>query len=295
MLDEFHADDELQRLCKEAHDNAERYLTLETAGDNGQRYIARIDVPPDTLLAVYSGSLEKACTEVQDTLRHSMHMGILVFKYELYVDGTPRLGDGRPGRMQLINHACAPYHNSVCVEWTCPSTGLQAYLLRSRDVPHGVEAGTKLRFPYQEVVRKKGVQEYSANGFWKQAATLRPLKTGEKYVRCNCAGTTKSCPNGYGRIERMISRPRPTPPHTTALTHALASHTQTPTPAFAPAPAPSSTPAPASAATPPPSTAFIALTHTSAAALPPSDLAPGTDVTDSALGATAGPGSADKD
>ena len=33
----------------------------------------------------------------------------------------------------------------------------------------------------------------------------------------------------------------------------------------------------------------------SAAALPPSDLAPGTDVTDSALGATAGPGSADKD
>ncbi len=47
-----------------------------------QRYIARIDVPPGTLLAVYCGSLEKTTARVLD-LCHSMHMGSLVFPYEL--------------------------------------------------------------------------------------------------------------------------------------------------------------------------------------------------------------------
>ena len=150
MLDQFHADEELQGLCKEAHENAERYMTLETAGNNGLRYIARTDVPPGILLAVYFGSLEKACTEVQDTLCHSMHMGRLAFQYELFVDGTPRPGDDRPGRMQLVNHACSPYHNAVCEEWICPTTGLQAYFLRSREVSRGIGPGTELRFPIRK-------------------------------------------------------------------------------------------------------------------------------------------------
>lgn len=107
LLDQFHADADLQEMCQLSHSNAVRFMTLETLENHDQRYIARIDVPPGTLLAVYCGSLEKTTAGVQDTLCHSMHMGSLLFPYELFVDGTPQPGDCRPGRMQLVNHACA--------------------------------------------------------------------------------------------------------------------------------------------------------------------------------------------
>ncbi len=99
--------------------------------------------------------------------------------------------------MQLVNHACAPYHNAECEKWICSTTGPQAYFLRSNGSLPGILQGTEIRCPYQEVTRKKGVQTYSANGFWQQAAILRPLKAGEQYVLCNCAGLAGACPNGY--------------------------------------------------------------------------------------------------
>jgi hypothetical protein len=178
LLDQFHADADLQEMCQLSHSNAVRFMTLETLENHDQRYISRIDVPPGTFLAVYWGSLEKTTAGVQDTLCHSMHMGSLVFPYELFVDGTPLPGDCRPGRMQLVNHACAPYHNAEleCEEWICSTTGLQAYVLCSSRALPGIRQGTEIRFPYQEVTRKKGVQTYSAKKFWQQAAILRPLK-----------------------------------------------------------------------------------------------------------------------
>ena len=151
LLDQFHADADLQEMCQLSHSNAVLFMTLEISEHHNQRYIARIDVPPGTLLAVYCGSLEKFAAGVQDTLCLSMHMGSLVFPYELFVDGTPQPGDCRPGRMQLVNHACAPYHNAECEEWICPTTGLQAYFLRSSRALPGIRQGTEIRFPYQEV------------------------------------------------------------------------------------------------------------------------------------------------
>ncbi len=67
-------------------------------------------------------------------------MSIFDFKYELIFDGTPRRGDTHPGHLQLVNRCCEPGNNSVCEEWSCPTTGLIAFFLRSvRDIPPDVE------------------------------------------------------------------------------------------------------------------------------------------------------------
>ena len=145
LLDRFHSDEaqvtyngnffRLQDLCREVNDNANLYLRLDDSVEElGQRYIAVSGIPAGTLLAVYFGSIERFRPGAMDFLNHSLAQGKLDLDYELFVDGTPREGDTRPGRLQLFNHCCEPGNNAVCEEWECSETGLIAYFLRSIDV-----------------------------------------------------------------------------------------------------------------------------------------------------------------
>eukprot|EP00291_Cryptomonas_curvata_P014858 CAMPEP_0172153188 /NCGR_PEP_ID=MMETSP1050-20130122/1286_1 /TAXON_ID=233186 /ORGANISM="Cryptomonas curvata, Strain CCAP979/52" /LENGTH=230 /DNA_ID=CAMNT_0012821657 /DNA_START=744 /DNA_END=1433 /DNA_ORIENTATION=+ len=196
LLDQFHSDEaqvtykgethHLQDLCRDVCTNATRYLKLDdSVEDLGQRYIALAEIPRGTLLAAYFGSLERLRPRVMDSLNHSMAQGKLDLDYVLFVDGTPREGDTRPGRFQLFNHCCEPGNNAVCEEWECRETGLFAYFLRSSAV---IAPRTEVRFPYQQPTIKNGVQVYPANKFWKKAADLPPASKNQRLVECNCAG-----------------------------------------------------------------------------------------------------------
>ena len=202
LLDQFHSDEaqatykgetgHLQDLCREVNANASRYLRLDdSVEDLGQRYIAVEEIPRSKLLAVYFGSLERLRPGVIDSLNHSMAQGKLDLDYELFVDGTPRERDARPGRFQLFNHCCEPRNNAVCEEWECRETRLIAYFLRSSDV---IAPGAEVRFPYQQPTIINGSQLYPANKFWKKAADLPPASKSQRLVECNCAGQPGACP-----------------------------------------------------------------------------------------------------
>ena len=105
LLETFHANVQLQEQCRTVYANARRYLALEVEGVD-QRYKSATFIPAGELLAVYSGSLERVRSGEEEALNHSMDQGQIDFKYKLFVDGTPRLGDTRPGRLQLVNHSC---------------------------------------------------------------------------------------------------------------------------------------------------------------------------------------------
>ena len=166
LLNQFHANQELQDRCSTVEINARLYLTLDQAEGLGQRYTATILIPAGTLLAVYFGSLEQVRSGEEYALNHSRAQGRLDFNYELLIDGTPRRGETHPGCLQLVNHCCKPGNNAVCEEWSCPDTGLTAFFLRSeRDILPGVE----VKFPYQEQAGAGGgskTQEISIRVFY---------------------------------------------------------------------------------------------------------------------------------
>jgi hypothetical protein len=92
------------------------------------------DTPAGQLLAVYFGSIERNTPRATDSLNHSMILGAGIMRYGLFINGTPRDGETRAGRLQLVNHGCEPGNNAVCEEWVCRATGLVAYFLRSKTV-----------------------------------------------------------------------------------------------------------------------------------------------------------------
>ena len=57
-------------------------MTLENTNGLGQRYKAKILIPTGTLLAVYSGSLERVQPGEEDSLNHSMAQGKVDFQYD---------------------------------------------------------------------------------------------------------------------------------------------------------------------------------------------------------------------
>jgi hypothetical protein len=133
LLDQFHSDEaqvtfkgktfHLQDLYRDVNTNATCYLKLDdSVEDLGQLYIAVEEFPRGTLLATWFGSLERFRPGVMDSLNHSMAQSKFVLDYELFVDGTPRKEDTRPGRFQLFNHCCEPRNNAVCEEWECRET-----------------------------------------------------------------------------------------------------------------------------------------------------------------------------
>ena len=129
------------------------------------RIAAAVNVRPSNVRAIHGA------------INHSMAQGKLDLDYELFVDGTPREGDTRPGRLQLFNHCCEPGNNAVSEEWECRETGLIVYFLRSSAV---IAPGEEVRFPYQQPTIIHGVQVYPANKFWKKAADLPPASRSQR-------------------------------------------------------------------------------------------------------------------
>ena len=75
LLDEFHANEELQDLCATVDTNARRYLILVQDDQQDQKYKSVVAIPAGTLLAVYFGSLERIRPGEEDSLNHSMALG----------------------------------------------------------------------------------------------------------------------------------------------------------------------------------------------------------------------------
>ena len=176
LLDDFHANEDIQRLCQVAITNARQYLNFQQTKGQEPCYVAAIEIPPDTPLAVYSGFLEQLRSRRNQ--RHDMSLGKLDFAYPLCVDGTPGRGgdDSRPGQMQLVNHCCRPGNNAESVEIHCDVTGLTAFFLRSTsDRP--IAPGEEIRFPYQEVVTKNGKMQYPGMVFGRKRYPF-PLRLG---------------------------------------------------------------------------------------------------------------------
>ena len=73
MLSLFHVDEDIRDLCKKAIANADCFLVLDWDESHGQRYVGKAEIPPNTLRAVYSGSLEQF--KAVQSLNHSMAMG----------------------------------------------------------------------------------------------------------------------------------------------------------------------------------------------------------------------------
>ena len=209
LLDIFHSQPSIQLACKLAIENGNRFLTLGPVEDWGIAYTANQDIPADTPIAVYSGFL--AFPGDRD---HEMFMGdVGVHKAlaRMSVDGGPypnSFDAGRPGRLQLVNHACRPYNNCRVREIHCERSGFIAFILISDQV---IKHGQQPTFPYVEVRRFNGLQVFPQEDFWKQESTLPPPEPGLALVRCKCFMFSLSeqppvkCPNGYARHERACT------------------------------------------------------------------------------------------
>ena len=206
-LQDFHTNPQIQARCRDITVNAERYLTANNLPGKGDHYIAAMTIPAGTPVAFYSGFLEKA--GVAHSRLHDMWMGEVGLSFPVTIDATPgrALGDdARPGRLQLMNHACRPGNNAECVSETCSVTFLSLkVVVTNQEIDEGIE----LCFPYQEAATKDGAPFIAAGAFWRQAESLPAEPIGFELVRCSCQGLT--CPNGWGRFEKLPPPPCPHP------------------------------------------------------------------------------------
>ena len=216
LLD-FHANPVIQDECRTALVNADRYLLAQHRPRKGHHYVAARNIPAGMRLAFYSGLVERA--DVRHARDHEMHMGEVGLGFDVTIDGTPGLvpeDDARPGRLQIINHACRPGNNCDLVTVVCEITFVSLYVLVSNT---DIDAGTELTFPYQEPHLVNGVPTIARGAFWQNAATLTVIPKGMRVVRCQCQS---ECPNGWGRLEKIPPHPPPpstTPTPTTPHTH----------------------------------------------------------------------------
>ncbi len=202
-LQDFHTNPQIQARCRDITVNAERYLTANNLPGKGDHYIAAMTIPAGTPVAFYSGFLEKA--GVAHSRLHDMWMGEVGLSFPVTIDATPgrALGDdARPGRLQLMNHACRPGNNAECVSETCSVTFLSLKVLVTNQE---IKEGRELCFPYQEAATKDGAPFIAAGAFWRQAESLPAEPIGFELVRCSCQGLT--CPNGWGRFEKLPPPP----------------------------------------------------------------------------------------
>ena len=206
-LHDFHTNPQIQARCRDIKVNAERYLTANNFPGKGDHYIAAMTIPAGTPVAFYSGFFEKA--GVFHSRLHDMWMGEVGLGFPVTIDATPGRAlddDARPGRLQLMNHACRPGNNTECESETCSVTFLSLKVLVTNQE---IDEGRELCFPYQEAATKDGAPFIAAGAFWRQAESLPAVPIGFGLVRCSCQGFT--CPNGWGRFEKLPPPPCPQP------------------------------------------------------------------------------------
>ena len=213
LLEAFHANAEIQAQCRIAQQNASEYMRLQETGDECS-YVAAKRIPAGTRLAAYSGFVREE-KPGNTRRRHDMHLGDPGIGFNLVVDGSPGLSaedDARPGRLQMIDHACSPYNNCIETRVICEDSMLPAYFVESI---REIAAGQLITFEYQQVHLVQGRQVFYPNDFWQNAATLPRQRRDQRLIVCRCAQhLRKACPNGYGRLEPRSRRPpAPTHPH----------------------------------------------------------------------------------
>ena len=207
LLDAFHANEDIQEQCRLVTQNAGEFLRLQETEDGESSYVAVKCIPAGTRLAAYSGLLREAQPGPSTRRRHDMSIGDPGIGYQIVVDGSPGLSsadDARPGRLQMVDHACQPHNNCVCTRVLCGDSQLPAFFL---DAARQVEPGEVITFPYQQVHVEQGRQVYYATDFWQNVRDLPLPRRDQKLVECRCARHLRQdCPNSYGRIE-LKSRP----------------------------------------------------------------------------------------
>jgi len=213
LLEAFHANVDIQAQCRIAQQNASEYMHLQETGDECS-YVAAKHIPAGTRLAAYSGFVREE-KPGNTRRRHDVHLGDPGIGCKLILDGSPGLSvedDGRPGRLQMLDHACSPYNNCIETRMICEDSMLPAYFVDSiRDI----DAGQLITFEYQQVHRTQGRQVFYSNDFWQNAATLPRPRPDQKLIVCRCAQHLgQACPNGYGRLEPRSRRPPPPHPST---------------------------------------------------------------------------------
>ena len=217
LLDAFHANEDIQEQCRLVTQNAGEFLRLQETEDGESSYVAVKCIPAGTRLAAYSGLLREAQPGPSTRRRHDMSIGDPGIGYQIVVDGSPGLSsadDARPGRLQMVDHACQPHNNCVCTRVLCGDSQLPAFFL---DAARQVEPGEVITFPYQQVHVEQGRQVYYATDFWQNVRDLPLPRRDQKLVECRCARHLRQdCPNSYGRIElksRLRLPPPPSPHH----------------------------------------------------------------------------------
>ena len=203
---QFHANPVIQDECREVLANARRYLSAEYLPSKGNHYVAACDIPVGVRLAFYSGFIER--TDARHSRDHEMHMGEVGLGYPVTIDGTPGRepeDDSRPGRLQIVNHSCRPHNNCDSVMVVCGDTFLVLYVLVSKVA---ITKGGEITCPYQEVHLENGAPRIAQGAFWQHAASLKKVPKGMEVRECRCQRT---CPNGWGRLEKKKLLPPPPP------------------------------------------------------------------------------------
>jgi len=190
-------------------ENAARFLTHTKTSGLGSGYKASCEIPANTRIAVYTGTIKRADTRLGD---HDIALGEHFASVPLVIDGAPPLkaeDAPPPGLMQLVNHACLVQEWSIpmslpranclvddAADLTCVLSGLPLIVLRTARV---IRAGEELLFSYQLRV--------SATSFWREESSLPPPARGWTRVRCLCQAPA-ACPNKLARNERRQTRKR---------------------------------------------------------------------------------------
>ena len=161
----FHSNSIIQRECRQVMENAARFLTHTKTSGLGSGYKASCEIPANTRIAVYTGTIKRADTRLGD---HDIALGEHFASVPLVIDGAPPLkaeDAPPPGLMQLVNHACLVQEWSIpmslpranclvddAADLTCVLSGLPLIVLRTARV---IRAGRSFSFPTSSECRRR--------------------------------------------------------------------------------------------------------------------------------------------
>ena len=184
-VEAFHTSRRVQERCRTISAAAATYLELEHTASMGHGYVARVDIPADTVIAYYAGCIRPR--QVAPRSNHVMALGeILGLQLEIE-GGLTATEIARPGAMHLVNHACKVQGPTSVPGPNCESRhemfedDLGLWVLRSSRI---ITQGERISFDY-------------GGTFWSTGSPGQAPR-GYKLVRCRCAWP---CPQGRWRWE----------------------------------------------------------------------------------------------